>query len=423
MKNTLIKYLEKLKKFLNSSFEFIKENFKLVDKRIFIALGIVLALGIGFYIGYDKNSEAYFLNSLQSSLEKKDFKKIYKISTLNNEKIKNKNDVKPFVNYFDSKQSVSNFIKALKQSQKWNGCAFLKKRKTMFIDKYYIDFKPRMLSLTANFGGETLYLNDKKIGEIKDAGDVIKLQGLIPGMYDIKASIDNNKFKFEKVEKLIVMDENTNFEFRINGIQVSIDTPFENALVYINGENSEMKAKDFKDIGPLPMDGSVKLLLKYDFPWGEIESKEVEVRELPIIKIPINMINDKLESEVKSSLKDFYNSIFDALNKESESVIKGGDENIQNKIFSILKQKYFIFKNTYEVKEISVDFKQSEFKYENGKYTGNVIAVVKYDVSKQILGVKIQEKQYEKNFFTKISYKNDKWQVNDIDNFTLDLPN
>ena len=423
MKDKLFKYLEKSKEILVSAYKYVKENFKFIDKKVFIVLGIILALGIGFYIGYEKNSEMFFLNSLQSSLEKKDFKKISKLATLNNKKIKNKNDVKPFTNYFDSKQSISSFIKSLKKNQKWNDCVLLKKRKTLFIDKYYIDFKERKLSLTANFGGETIFLNDKNIGVVKDAGDIIKVDALIPGVYDIKAKLDNKKFNFEKVEKLIVMDENNNFEFRINGIKVSIDTPFQDAIVYINGEDSEIKAKDFKNIGPLPMDGSVKLSLKYNFPWGEIMSKEIEVRELPIINIPIDMLNDKLKSEVKTSLKDFYDSIFEALNKESKSVIRGASENLQNKIFNILKQKYFILKNTYKAKDISIDFNQSEFKYEKGKYKANVVVVVQYDVSKQILGVKLQEKEYEKNFFTNISYENGKWQVNDIDNFTLDLTN
>ena len=46
------------------------------------------------------------------------------------------------------------------------------------------------------------------------------------------------------------------------------------------------------------------------------------------------------------------------------------------------------------------------------------MANVQYDVSKAILD--INKETYTKNFFTRIVYKDDKWIVEDVDNFNLE---
>ncbi|SHF02564.1 TcaA 3rd/4th domain-containing protein [Clostridium fallax] len=409
MKETCLKYFHNLIDYLKG-----------LDKRIYVIIGIIVCITIGFYFGYIKNSKNYFFKDLEKSIKKKNYGSLEDLITLDNKKIKEKNDLKPFVDYFENNESIFSFISTLKKGGKWGeNIAEIKSKKSFLGTRYYLNLEPRNLSIKGNFKDIKLYLDGKSIGVLENIDEPINVDNLIPGKYTIKGELNNKDFSFDKEETFTLMDKNLDYYFQLDGIKVSLDTPYENAEVLINGKDSEIRAKDFKDIGPFPMDGSFKLSLKYDFPWGTITSNEVPIEELPIIKIPFNIVNDTLENQVDDSVKEFYNSVIDSLNKESKELITGCSEDVKNEIYSILKEQYFLLKNNYTVTDVKVNFSQSQFKFEDNKYKGNLVVDVGYTIDKKIFGIQIKESKYTKNFFTNIVYHNGKWIVTDVQNFTL----
>lgn len=416
MKKTYLQYLKKIKDYLNK----IKNYLNKIDKRIYIVVIIIFLIATGFYFGYIKTSKNYFLNDFEKSIKSQNCRSLKKLVTLNEQKVQDKNSLKPLVDYFNTKESRTSLITDLKKAGKWgNGIIELESKKSFFGNKYSINLKPISFLVKGNFKDIKLYLNEKEIGSIKNIDEPIEVTGLVPGKYNIKGKLDSKDFVFEKEDNITLMDKNIEYFFELDGIKVSIETPYENAEVLINGKDSNIKAKDFKDIGPFPMDGSLKLSLRNQFPWGVITSKEVAIEELPIIKIPIDIGNENLKKQVIDCANEFYVSVFEALNNESKELIKEANEDLKNKIYSILKEKYFILKNNYKINNVSVNLKQSEFKYENGVYIGNLVVDINYSVIKEVFGIQLKESKYNKNFLTSIKYNGTNWIVTNVQNFNL----
>ena len=52
-----------------------------------------------------------------------------------------------------------------------------------------------------------------------------------------------------------------------------------------------------------------------------VKSPEVKIQEDNILKLDINMANDKLLATIENTLRGFYNSLFDSLNNKDISLM------------------------------------------------------------------------------------------------------
>ena len=128
--------------------------------------------------------------------------------------------------------------------------------------------------------------------------------------------------------------------------------------------------------------------------------------------------NETLEGDLTNIITKFYESVFVALNKQNKKYIENCTNDIKNKIYSSVEKKYILFKNKYSNLKINIDFDNSQYFYTDDTYRATIVANVQYDVSKAILD--INKETYTKSFFTRIVYKDDKWIVEDVDNFNLE---
>lgn len=66
----------------------------------------------------------------------------------------------------------------------------------------------------------------------------------------------------------------------------------------------------------IPRDKEILIKLKKEFPWGKIESEEIDISNKEYLKLDINMANDNLINMINQDISKFYNSVFEALNKK-----------------------------------------------------------------------------------------------------------
>ena len=233
----------------------------------------------------------------------------------------------------------------------------------------------------------------------------------------------NNQKKIKEIKTILkemnleiksLKDENININ--LSAVMVTVSSNVKDASVIINGKDSGILVKNFKDIGPMPSDGTVKISLRKEFPWGTIDREEVEVKDNKNININIDIANDKLWDEAQNTVNKFYKSVIDALNNEDKSLIEASTEKAKDKIYGILEKNYFIFKNQYDMTSLNIDKEKSHFEYNNGDYKGTVVCDINYDVSMKLFGFLKDENS--KSFFTKLIYKDNEWIVDD-ENFSL----
>ncbi len=400
---------------LFSLLSFLKELyfFKLIRRRWKLTILILLAffLFFGYFLGRINTSREYILSKLEMSLKNSDTSTLSDIVKVDGERVKEKN-LESLVEYYSNgNNKIDTLITNLKNNNETKDFK-LQSKKYFFWNMYYLEVKTFNIKIKSNFEEGNFILGNS--GKVK-AGETIK--NVIPGNYKITGSLNSN-YEEIKTSKEIVVMEDKEIELNFPATKITINSDFQDAEVYINGKDIKKEVKDLKDFGPVPTDGTVSVYLEKDFPWGRNKGEEVKITENPTINLTVPISNETLEGDLTNIITKFYESVFVALNKQNKKYIENCTNDIKNKIYSSVEKKYILFKNKYSNLKINIDFNNSQYFYTDDTYRATIVANVQYDVSKAILD--INKETYTKSFFTRIVYKDDKWIVEDVDNFNLE---
>lgn len=385
----------------------------LIKKRwIFILIiGLCLFLSLGYILGRNNTSKSSVLSDLQEALNDGDASELRAICLVNEKKVE-ESELKPLINYYKSKSSkINNLISTLKL--KGETSDFKLKVKDSFLgDKYYLNIKTYNLKINSNYKEGRFVLKENKNSKIVSGNSFLRL---IPGIYNINGIL-KSEYDDISLKKEILLMKNEEIDLNFNARNIKVNSPIPDAEIYINNKATGTYIRDGKEFGPLKCDGSVEIHIEKDYPWGRISSEKVKVKDIPAINLDINMKNDILIKDVNTIIKSFYNSVFESLNEEDKSKIVNCSNNIKDKIYNIFEQSYFILKNEYILNSISINDDNSEFIYDNGSYSANIIVDLDYTVSKY-LG--LSKSKNNKGFTTKLIYSDNRWIIDDVENFSL----
>lgn len=407
----------KVNKIKRKSRKLFKNKFYLV---ILCTIIFIFSLAlVGFFIGRSSTSLDRTLDNFASAVKSLDESKLRKIVLDNDKKVK-KELLKPLINYYDGNSlKIEATVNKLKNTGESDDFRLIKKDYFIF-SKYYLQIKKYKVTLNSNFSEGMFYLslNDDKmdsenINKIKSGESIINVY---PGVYTIKGNLPSDYCEIQtSKDTLIMSDKIENLDF--NAIYFSIESDFNDADIYINNEETNIKVSDNKKIGPILADGSNTVHIQTDSPFGILKSEEKQITNVPNIKLNAIIESDELFDDIEEKIQDFYKSVFKALNSEHKDEIKCSTDSVKQKIFDILSTKYFILKNKYDIKNMNIDKDKSVISYDGEDYKGIIVVTINYDVSKRFFG--INKSENTKNFFTRIIYENDTWIINDVDNFEL----
>lgn len=378
---------------------------------IFIII-LVISLSIGFFLGSKATSKSSLLAKLEISLKNSDLDELRDIVLVNGKKPK-ENQLAPLIEYYEENSKyINSTIALLKEVGKSNDFT-LEGKKTIFGEKYYLNINTYNIKVTSNFSEGEFSLENIDIQSIL-AGNEFK--DVIPGKYNIKGELQGTECTISNSKEITLMSDKT-VSMNFSAINVTIESIYDDAEIYINDKKTDFIVDDKKELGPFPTDGTISVHLERDFPWGRISSEEKLVYDVPVINIDLDMKNDKLSDDVKLKVTNFYNSVFDSLNNEDNDIIVDATDDAREKIYDILQKSYFILKNKYTIESIDIKDENCEYEYSDGVYSANIVVDIKYEVSKVFFG--INKTVNEKSFFTKIIFKDGSWIINDVENFSL----
>ncbi|MGL4106488.1 TcaA 3rd/4th domain-containing protein [Clostridium sp. LP20] len=406
LKDYIVKLIRDIKEIRKeNAIDFIKDRGKLL-----ITIILLIFLSLGYIVGSTNSSKNKVLSKLEVALRDGSERKLNALVRLDGKKVK-KEQLEPLINYYKSDESKGHStIRRLEEAGETEDF-ILKEENKIFGTSYYIDLKTYNLKVNSNFIDGEFTIDGNNF--ISGGNSFI---GVIPGLYKVDGKLNSEYGSINSSEEILLMkDEIINLDFQ--AVSLSITSVFVDAEVYINDKNTEIKVSDAKDIGPIPTDGSVRIYIENEFPWGKIKSEEVVVRDIPSINLGINMENETMKSEIMKNVNSFYSSVFEALNKEDKEEIKGATEGTKDKIFDILERKYILLKNKYTINDINIMEDKSQYSYDDKEYRATIVVEVNYDVSKSFLGLNKERKS--KKFFTKVLYKNNNWIIEDVENFSL----
>ena len=381
-----------------------------------LLLGSLSFIFLGSLVGDITHKEDVFIKKVERALEKGSSTSILNFIRSSEGIELTKNDIKPLVEFYKEDTSrIKTLIESLRKGRSVYSLTLCKDDKS---NNYYLNLELKDIEIVSNFRGSNVYINGVSKGEIDDDGKLI-VGNLVPGLYNIEIEKESDYGSIKENTDIIVVD-NSNINIPLNANLVTVNSNFQDGIVYINGKNSNTKVRDFVNVGPFDQDEVTTLMVKAETPWGILSSNEYAIGEYPIIELNIDLKNNKVLDGVNDTINRFYFSVFKSLNSENKDDIINANDEVRNNVYSILNKQYFWLKNSYEVSDLDIKINNSEINYDGSNYTGNIVVTIGYKIKKQIFGISIKSEEYSENFFTQIKYENNQWIVCDINNFSLE---
>ncbi len=415
--------LNNINKYLHTTYFKIKEYINEYSylKFIIISLLFVLIIGLfGFYLGVLNSDKAYSINKFEKALVKNDSRAALKyLSFKDNEINLTKDNLQPFLDYINTsperRKNLINYLNS-NESLKEGNMVILKTVGNWPFKKWKIELQPVYLSFSTEFKNTELYLNNILFDKSDTDGYSNKLGPIIPGKYSI-ATVLTNEYGSSKAEKEIQL---------LSGlIAVSLSPPaamvnlqgnYPEAEVYINDKPTSIKIKDFKNIGPIPINNTFTVHAEMSFPWGKTISEKKTFSQLPELRLDINPLTDELRATLEQVYTEFYQSFFIALNQNDVSLIKHSSPEVSQSVFNRYKNTALILKDSYKMKSIQWEQNAIGVKTQNTVYKANAVINLEFDKQKNIFGFPFLTKPESLSLQTILSYdeKNNRWFVSEV---------
>lgn len=410
-KNNSFKDITEKIKFYISNFtvnikKIIKKN-KLIVVSLFSFI-IFMLVSMFFLINLNQDK---IIDKLNEALLNENKVRISKFVMVNEKKV-SEQELEPLINYYNENQEkITNLINGLRTEGRYGAFKVIVK-KNIFYKRYYININTVEIEFTSNLNNIEVEFGNKKFKLMNEAKfDVI------PGIYELKYTYKTEYGDItEKVNLSIV--ENKKINLDVNGNYITLYSNFNDAEVFINDKYTGLSAKDIVNFGPIPRDKEILIKLKKEFPWGKIESEEVDISNKEYLKLDINMANDNLINMINQDISKFYNSVFEALNKKNKDEILNCTEEVKDTIYSYINEKSILFSNNYEINNINVEIEKSDFRYEGYIYKASILTKASYNISKNLLP--FLETKYENYFLLNLEYVENGFKVIRIQKINID---
>lgn len=406
------KFEEKLFVFKNYFKEIIKKFNELnIEKKIVIIFIVIFMISTFIIISIPNgaSTKEEVINNFKVAIENKDGRLLSKNLKVDGKKVDSES-LLPLIEYYEEKSNTLLDITKKLRSENRSGMLNLESEKNIFGEEYYLNISRISVEVKSNFNDTEIFINNKTI----KSGET--LEDIIPGIYTVRYKL-NTDFGDVTGEEEVTVSEDTDINIVVDAGNITLYSDYKDAEVFIEDKDIEKKVSDIVDFGPIPLNRDISLYIEQEFPWGKIKSETVVLNNSGLIKVDINMVNEKLMNEVEVSLNTFFNSVFDALNDEDKTLIQNADESTKNKIYDDIFKKTLFFTNNYEISDMNLNIEKSEFKYEDDIYKGNVVVKINYEIYKKILPF-VKESR-EETFLVSLIYDNGKWVSNSIQRFNL----
>ena len=402
-----------MKETIKELFLKISNNIKIEGKniriKVYIIILILALVSIVFNITKPM-SKKELINQLEMALLKGKENWVERNIKIDGAKAEN-DELKPLIHYYLlNNKDVEQVISNLKKNNN-SGNLTIESEKSLLGENYYLNLSTISINITSDIKEAIIYINVREVNKEE-------LASLIPGTYEVAYKLKTDYGDVEETKEMDILSSG-DVKIEVAAEYITLYSNFSDAKVYINEKDTKKTVSEIKKYGPIPNNKDITIYIAKDFPWGVIKSPEIKVQEDNILKIDINMANDELLATIENTLREFYNSLFDALNNKDSALIENVEENSREEVFNSIYEKPKVFANNYTISDLELKIANSEFKYENEKYVANILVDMDYSVAKKILPF-IKE-QKEERFLLSLIYNEEKWLVESSQRIELKL--
>ncbi|MED3865154.1 zinc ribbon domain-containing protein [Priestia megaterium] len=167
-----------------------------------------------------------------------------------------------------SSEDHSSYAKLEQDGKKWG-----------IFDHYTVQVNPVYAKVQSTEDATAVYIDGKKAGTVSSDSSK-KIGPFLPGTHTVKGEVQNDYGKVENEQEIEAANgEDVNMEFDWSDHAVYVSSDYDDATLFVNGKDTKTEIGDIDYLGPLPMDGSVKVYAKRKFDSGEKKTEEVSIKK------------------------------------------------------------------------------------------------------------------------------------------------
>ncbi|MED4533067.1 hypothetical protein ABET51_16425 [Metabacillus fastidiosus] len=257
------------------------------------AIFLILLAGSYFTVKQMTSSKAVAEGFIEA-INKKDAKKIKKF--INNGQYEMKADdrkAKEFLTYLhNNPRMITSIIEGLRYEAAVyeNNASYgepspyvslqHKGDKWVVFDNYTIKIPTYYMEISSDIDKTDIYVNGEKAGIIKEKEK--SFGPFLPGEYEIKAVINSDYGTVEQKGKINTADLSGQTEtigFDWSDHFINIETNDETAYLFINNKNTGKKISEISELGPIPLNGSIKVFAQRKTGGGVENTEAVTVQK------------------------------------------------------------------------------------------------------------------------------------------------
>ncbi|NER42477.1 zinc-ribbon domain-containing protein [Bacillus megaterium NBRC 15308 = ATCC 14581] len=162
----------------------------------------------------------------------------------------------------------SSYAKLEQDGKKWG-----------IFDHYTVEVNSVYAKVQSTEDATAVYIDDQKAGTI-NSNSTKKIGPFLPGTHTIKGEIKNEYGKVENEQTVEGTDDtelNVSFDWSDHAVHLSSD--YSDARLFVNGKDTNTEIGNVDYLGPLPLDGSVKIYAERHFDSGKKKTEEVSIRK------------------------------------------------------------------------------------------------------------------------------------------------
>ncbi|MEK3797385.1 zinc-ribbon domain-containing protein [Peribacillus sp. FSL H8-0477] len=312
---------------------------------ISISLFLILAAVIAYQTGKSASSPSKVVDSFHKALDAEDSTTVTKllVSDVDGWKVKNKDSQKLLDYYKENSSDKDQLIRQLNEqaesaeagrnttiyrdedyavfSLKQDG------KKWLLFDQYVITVTPVYLKVKVDQDNARILVDGKEL-TAKSTKDKNYSSGPIgPGNHEIKSVLPGKFVSSEKKEEISIYNEKYDEVFKeitFDVDAIKVNSFYEDSILFINGKRTDIVLNpEFTDLGLLPIDGTVKLHIEKELPWGNFKSDEITVKEDNYIKFDDLAVLTEAEQEpIMNMLNENWKQYTETLNTLDEKNMK-----------------------------------------------------------------------------------------------------
>lgn len=403
----------------------LKEPMTKKKKVLTVIVALLVAILVGSYMyGNSYASDENSLKRFHEAVYEKDRSALKKIVAFENGKALSDGELDAIIAYGEKEPnefaksigqwnigSSESFLFALKQSGKVFG----------IFDGYKVIVQSQTVSVPFPFEDMAYTLNGEKL-DVTMEDDRAMIGPVAPGIYELNATYKGDYAESTQTKQIKLLERYgeevyEDLEFDISNVSFTLDNlngiePSKVELLIGDKKIAFDKDGNINSTGPFVLDGSVKVKTVAEYPWGSIESEELEI-DNDYINIDVNGIDKEIEKALVTTVSAYGEQYVVAraeANTKGMKAATGEWKKVMQASFDREREYDDYFSG--QLDEVQVDIESASVKNEDKQFRISVPVSFAFQTSVDSAGENLELTNDLQSCTMEVSYVKDEWKVN-----------